>query len=227
LCFPEREVTDPRAHARELARESIARGDVTGWFERLYAESMSDGVAISWVDLVPNPYLVEWADLAPPEHLRGRAIVVGCGYGDDAEYLVGRGLEVVGFDIAPSALARCRERFPESAVQYLTADLLAPPAAWAHAFDFVFEAYTIQVLRGAPRAAAARSIGSLVRQGGRLLVVARGRTPEEPEGTMPWPLTRAELDEFATSGLELVSLREILEPGDPPAPRFVAEFLRP
>ena len=30
---------DPRAHARDLARESIARGDATGWFEQLYRES--------------------------------------------------------------------------------------------------------------------------------------------------------------------------------------------
>jgi len=44
---------------------------------------------------------------------------------------------------------------------------------------------------------------------------------------MPWPLTRAELDEFAVQGLALTRLDEIVEPGDPPVPRFVAEFTRP
>ena len=38
-------MSDPRTHARELAREAISRGDVTGWFETLYAESERDGFA--------------------------------------------------------------------------------------------------------------------------------------------------------------------------------------
>lgn len=42
---------------------------------------------------------------------------------------------------------------------------------------------------------------------------------------MPWPLTRSEIDEFAVPGLELARLDEIVEPGDPPVPRFVAEFV--
>jgi hypothetical protein len=111
-------------------------------------------------------------------------------------------------------------------VAYEVADALLPPAAWRGAFDFVFEAYTVQVLPGEARAACARAIASFVAPGGRLLVVARSRRPEDPEGLMPWPLTRAELDEFAGPGLELVHLDEIVEPGDPPVPRFVAEFAR-
>jgi SAM-dependent methyltransferase len=218
-------VADPRARARQLARDSIARGDVTGWFERLYEESERNGSAISWVDLAPNPYLVEWLrGRAAP---RGRALVVGCGYGDDAELLAGLGLDVVAFDIAPTAVARCRSRFPQSRVEYVVADVLSPPAEWAAAFDFIFEAYTVQVLAGPARAACARSIGGMVATNGTLLAVARSRRPGDPEGLMPWPLTRAELDEFAVPGLELANLTELLEPGDPPVPRFVAEFRRP
>jgi SAM-dependent methyltransferase len=218
-------MSDPRAHARELARDSVARGDVTGWFDRLYLESERDGFAISWVDLAPNRYLVEWLAGSAAPH-RGRAIVVGCGYGDDAELLAGLGLNVVAFDISPTAIARCRRRFPESAVEYVIADVLAPPAEWTVAFDFVFEAYTVQVLPGPARAACARSIAGFVGSAGTLLAVARSRRPEEPEGLMPWPLTRAELDGFLVPGLSLTNLREVVEPGDPPVPRFVAEFRR-
>ena len=159
---------------------------------------------------------------APPS---GRAAVVGCGYGDDAELLAAVGLDVTAFDIAPTAIARCRVRFPDSNVRYEVADVLAPPLAWRAAFDFVFEAYTVQVLPGEARAACARSIGGLVAPGGTLLVVARSRRPEDPEGLMPWPLTRDELDAFAVPGLELARLDEIIEPADPPVPRFVAEFV--
>ena len=218
-------MADPRARGRELARESIERGDVTGWFERLYQESEKDGVPISWVDLAPNPYLVRWLEEHPAA--AGRALVVGCGYGDDAELLASLGMDVVAFDIAPTAIARCSFRFPDSAVRYEVADALTPPTDWLGAFDFVFEAYTVQVLAGPARALCARTIGRLVAPHGRLLVVARSRKPQDPPGLMPWPLTRAELDEFAVPGLILAHLDEILEPGDPPVPRFVAEFARP
>ncbi len=217
-------MSDPRAHARELARDAIARGDVTGWFETLYVESERDGFPISWVDLEPNPHLVEWLRRrpAPPS---GRALVVGCGYGDDADLLAKAGLDVTAFDIAPTAIARCHTRFPNSTVRYEVADVLSPPPGWWRAFDFIFEAYTVQVLPGEARAACARSIGGLVAPGGTLLVVARSRRPEDPEGLMPWPLTRDELDAFVVPGIELVRFDEILEPGDPPVPRFVAEFV--
>ncbi len=223
-------MADPRARARELARESISRGDVSGWFEQLYAESARDGFAISWVDLAPNPHLVDWLSRNPEP--RGRALVVGCGYGDDAELLAELGLEVVAFDIAPSAIAACRARFPRSPVRYEIADVLAPSAAWSAAFDFVFvfvfvfEAYTVQVLPGPARARCPRAIGGFVSPGGSLLVVARSRCEEEPPSLMPWPLTRAELDDFAVPGLAQTHLDEIVEPGDPPVPRFVAEFAR-
>ncbi|HEX7490304.1 MAG TPA: class I SAM-dependent methyltransferase [Candidatus Limnocylindrales bacterium] len=219
-------MADPRAHARELAREAIARGDVTGWFEELYQKSERDGFAISWVDLAPNPYLVEWLR-GRPTTPQGRAAVVGCGYGDDAELLAGLGLDVTAFDISPTAVSRCRLRFPDSGVSYVVGDALNPPTEWIGTFDFVFEAYTVQVLPGVARAACARSIGSLIGPGGVLLVVARSRGPEDAEGLMPWPLTRAELDEFAAPGLVLANLAEIVEPGDPPVPRFIAEFRRP
>jgi SAM-dependent methyltransferase len=217
-------MADPRARARELARRAVAEGDAVGWFERLYAESEREGFPISWVDLAPNPYLVEW--LARNPGPRGRALVVGCGYGDDAELLASCGMEVVAFDVAPTAIARCRARFAESSVRYEVADVLRPPVEWSVPFDFIFEAYTVQVLPGAARAACARSIGGFVAPGGSLLVVARSRLDTDPEGLMPWPLTRAELDEFAVRGLVLTSLDEVVEPGDPPVPRFVAEFSR-
>jgi SAM-dependent methyltransferase len=197
---------------------------VTGWFERLYSESQRDGFAISWVDLEPNRYLVEWLErrTAAPT---GRALVVGCGYGDDAELLAGLGMAVTAFDIAPSAIAQCRARFPESPVRYEVADVLNPPVEWSRAFDFVFEAYTVQVLRGPARRSCARAIGGFVAPGGSLLAVARSRRDEDPEGPMPWPLTRSELDEFAVPGLAAARIEELLESGDPPVPRFVAEFV--
>jgi len=50
---------------------------------------------------------------------------------------------------------------------------------------------------------------------GLLLIVARGRESSEPEGQMPWPLTRAELSAFAVAGLEQISFEDLLDSEDP------------
>ena len=61
---------------------------------------------------------------------------------------------MTAFDIAPTALRWCRHRFPDTRVRYIEADLLAAPEEWTGSFDFVFEAYTPQVLPTGLRAAA-------------------------------------------------------------------------
>lgn len=89
-----------RMRARQLSAESVAAGDASGWFEKLYEEAEAGISAVPWADGVPNPHLVEWADGAAgmPDGSGRQALVVGCGLGYDAEFLAGRGFEVTAFD---------------------------------------------------------------------------------------------------------------------------------
>lgn len=215
-----------RDEIRRLASESLARGDATGWFETLYREAAGDWSRISWADLVTNPYLVEWLEGPAAAGLAGACLVVGCGLGDDAEALAERGLSVTAFDVSTTAIEACRARFPGSKVEYAVADALAPPAAWAGRFDLVFESYTLQVLPPASRAVAARALAALVAPGGLLLVMCRAREREEPEGQLPWPLTREELDAFRRSGLRELSFESFLDRETPPVRRFRALYGR-
>ena len=80
-----------------------------------------------------------------------RAVVVGAGYGADAEHLAALGYETTAFDISPAAVAAARERYPDSAVDYRVADLLDLPDDLVGAFDLVVEIYTIQALHGSLR----------------------------------------------------------------------------
>ncbi len=156
-----------------------------------------------------------------------RALVVGCGYGDDAQWLAERGCEVTAFDIAASAVRKCRERFGESNVRYQEADLLSPPAAWlADPFDLVVEAYTVQVLppASAERATAVRMLAALT--GGTLLVIARGRRGDDDPGTMPWPLRRAELDPLREAGLREIRFEDYVDDENLPVRRLRATFRR-
>lgn len=213
-----------RSRARALARESVQRGDAVGWFESLYREAAEGTTVVPWVDLIPNPHLVAWLDRSGAGS--GRALDVGCGLGDNAEELARRGFQVVAFDVSATAVQQSRDRFPSSSVVYTVADLLVPPAPWRGAFDLVAETYTLQVLPPAARAHAIEALRGSVAPGGVLLVIARGREADEPEGNMPWPLTRAEIEAIATAELRLVRFEDFVDDEDPPVRRFRAEFRR-
>ncbi|MEV6966295.1 class I SAM-dependent methyltransferase [Hamadaea sp. NPDC051192] len=214
-----------RSTARRLAAESVAAGEPTAWFETLYAAAEHGDAVVPWADLEPNPLLVRWA--AGRATATGRAVVIGCGLGDDAEFLAGLGYDVVAFDVAPTAVAAARRRFPSSRVDYQVADLLDLPPDWLGAFDFVLEVYTVQVLLGEARRMAIVNSAALTGPGGTLLVLARARDDDGDPGQMPWPLTRAEVAAFATGGLVASAVDEVLDDEDPPVRRWVAEFHRP
>ena len=224
-------MTPDRATARALAREYNARHDPVGWFEALYARAAGsdDGARlIPWADLAPNPHLVSWLDAHPRAHGGRRALEVGCGLGDDAEELARRGYAVTAFDVSPTAVQWCRRRFPHSPVAYLCYDLLVdPPTEWEGAFDLVVEAYTLQVLPQGVRPVAMARMARCVTPGGVLLLICRGREPHDPEGLMPWPLMRAELDAFADLGLDALEFEDYVDQEDPPVRRFRAAYRRP
>jgi SAM-dependent methyltransferase len=163
-----------------------------------------------------------------PEETKGKkALVIGCGLGDDAEQLAAWGFETTAFDISEAAIRTAKKRFPKSEVNYYVADLFQPPAGWKRAFDFVFEANTVQALPVKVRSEAIRKIAGFVRPGGKLLAIVRGREPDEPEGELPWPLTRAELEEFIRAGLKQESFENYFDEEEPPARRFRAMYRRP
>ncbi len=221
-----------RATARAMAAESLASGDDTGWFERLYSAA-DNGTVVPWIDGHANPALLSWPDLTVLP--RGRACVVGCAYGDDAEFLAAAGFAVSAFDISPTAVEHARQRFPASAiddranrrVDYRVDDACAPSPELIGTFDLVVEISTLQVLRGPARKSATAGIASLLAAGGFLLVIARGRDATDPEGSMPWPLLRDEVEAFTAHGLSLMSFEDFMDDEQPPVRRFRAIFRRP
>jgi len=218
---------DPDEHSRRLAADSLAGDDPTGWFERLYERARDDGAVVPWARGAPNPLLHEWSRASGVDGTGRRALVVGSGLGDDAEHVASLGFETVAFDVAPTAIALARRRFPDSAVRYVTADLLDPPAEWSAAFDLVVECINVQALPVGLHARASASVGRMVAPGGTLLVISAGREEGEPVDGPPWPLTRGEIDAFAGGGLRTVRVEDVRDAGDPTYRRWRAEFERP
>lgn len=216
-----------RKRARELAGEFLAKGDPTGWFEALYKEAEAGKSVVPWADRGANPGLLEFWSVRPQESQGKRALVTGCGLGDDAAQLASWGFDTTAFDIAETAIRAAQKRFSPSNVNFVVANLFQPPAEWHHAFDFVFEANTVQALPVQLRERAIRSVADFVRPGGKLLTVVRGRTPEEPQGELPWPLTRQDLSGYVAAGLAVETFEEYFDNEEPPARRFRVLYTRP
>lgn len=201
--------TAGRQRVRELAQQILPSGDFAGFFDAVYTGADGDSNGVPWADLEPHPLALEWLQQHAVQGQGKRALVVGCGLGDDAEELAKRGFQVTAFDVSPNAIAWARRRFPDSSVGYQAANLLEAPAIWQQAFDFVLEIYTIQALLVKLRTQAIESIARFVAPGGQLLIVCRGRDNDEELGTMPWPLSRTDLAQFERAGLHETSFEDI------------------
>jgi SAM-dependent methyltransferase len=212
---------------RRLAAASLAAGDPTGWFDRLYAAGAARRVPVPWSRREAHPLLVEWARR---RHLAGagkRAIVPGCGLGADAEYIAGLGFATTAFDISPTAIRLARQRHRGSSVEYAAADLLDAPSSWLRAFDLVVEVITVQALPRAVRARATAGVARMTAPGGTLLVIAAVQDAVGgPQSAPPWPLTRGEIASFASEGLTQAGVEIAAMPGEPER-RWRAEFHRP
>jgi SAM-dependent methyltransferase len=184
-------------------------GEPSGMFEAIYAGAEAGGARPPWDYGDPRPQLVEWA---AAQNLAGgdrEALVVGCGYGADAEFLAQRGFRTTGFDFAPTAIAAARRKYPASGVNYLVADVLDLPREWQGRFHLVVESLTVQSMPPEQHTVAARNVASLVAPGGTLLVLATARDEGSEVTGPPWPLTRAEMEEFAISDLVLRRVERI------------------
>jgi len=210
---------EKRDLARELARQYYAAGDPLGWFDALYRHAQGDFEVIPWADRAVNPNLADWCEREGLPRPGMRVLVVGCGLGDDAEYLAGRGAEVTAFDLSAEAIAWCGRRFPESRVRYSVGNLLE----FKGDFDLVVEIYTLQAMPREVREQAVRAAGSLGRE---LLIICRGRDESDPPGELPYPLTRADMEPLAKMGLSLVHFEDFNDPYDAGKRRFRAYWRR-
>ncbi len=203
-----------------LANAALAKGDSIGWFDELYTAASGDASVIPWADEKPNRYLVEWLDKNNIHGDGKHAIVIGCGLGDDAEELARRGFEVTAFDISESAIEWAKHRFPDTKVKYLAQDLFTYPKEWHNAFDFIFEAYTIQALPRSRRSEVIKQISALLKPNGSLYIVCRALHDKISADAFPWALTKVELNQFKDCGLSEISFEEFWDYDEPTRKRF-------
>ncbi|KPQ40245.1 MAG: Thiopurine S-methyltransferase (TPMT) [Phormidium sp. OSCR] len=192
-----------REYIRNIATKATEDANPSRWFEQVYTTAEGEADAIPWALMQPNPHLLAWLDQRGPNSSQ-RALVVGCGLGDDAEALAEQGYQVTAFDISPTAIAWCKERFPNSSVNYQVADLFEFAQTHSQAFDLVFECRTIQALPLKVRQPTLRAICQFLAPNGTLFLITNIREDEaEPDGP-PWPLSESELQQISQHGLQEV-----------------------
>ena len=218
------QLAEVRARLLKLSTAAENDGEPLRWFEELYAGAKRDSEEIPWARMEPHPKMVEW--IANQPSVQGRALVVGCGLGDDAEWLAAAGFKVTAFDLSKSSIDWCCERFPESTVNYCVADLLAPPAEWLESFDLVVEIHILQAIPESIRDQAADSLHTLLNDNGYLFCIGRLQGLQIPnEPAPPWPLTQVWL-EGRFNHLGQVNFTHFVNEDTPTIDRYIAAWRR-
>lgn len=218
------ETHDARERTKEIQAEFAEKGDALGWFDALYQESAGDSEKIPWADLKPNRFFKAWAEATSLQGNNRKALVVGCGLGDDARFLYDLNFNVTAFDISRTAIEWARRLHSDTDIKFVHADLFNPPKEWYQAFEFVLEVYTIQPLPLEMRPQTIDAIANFVELNGKLIVVARGREDDEIPTELPWALSRKDLSRFEANHLKQVHFEEMLGDEEEPIRRFVVEY---
>ncbi|MEM7302936.1 MAG: class I SAM-dependent methyltransferase [Pseudomonadota bacterium] len=174
-----------------------------GFFDAVYENADTDPAMVPWADLAPKSQIADWISNNPGHGKR--AIDVACGLGDHAEALSDAGYQTTAFDFSQKAIDWAQKRFPGSTVDYRWGDLMNLPDEWLGTFDLVNECYTVQSVPPPVHADIVRSIVSLLRPGGTLLVYTRTRDEGTTHDGPPWPLMPSEIQFFTDAGLNVVT----------------------
>ena len=214
---------DPIAY-KKMVKSYQEKDDPTGWFENIYKEAKGNYKDVFWADLVASPYLINWLKNNSLNNKGKKAIVIGCGVGDDAQALSEFGFEVTAFDISPSAIDLCKNRYKNSKVNYIVSDLFNYPKNWFENFDVVYECNTIQVLPSKYRIKARDAMIELLCPNGHILVSCRSRKTGQSEDDIPLPLDKNEIDGFVREGLKEISFLAYDDNQVPSVPHFFAVY---
>lgn len=138
--------------------------------------------------------------------LNGRVLVPGCGLGHDARLIAAaEASEVLGVDIAPSAVDAACALGVGGNLRFEQGDLFALPMAYKAHFNWVWEHTCFCAIDPSLRASYVNSVAEALQLGGCLLAIfyLNPRDDDDREGP-PFGVSKAELDRQFGDRFELV-----------------------
>ncbi len=157
---------------------------------------------VFWYKGRPSPPMEQYLKRHP---VRGRGLVPGCGRGHEVALAVAHGLDAIGLDLAPTAVAEARALYPLLEERFEIGNLFNPAPALHSAFDVVLEHTCLSGLPPALRASYRQGIDLTLRPGGLLIGVWYINPDLGPgEEGPPFPLSVAHLTALFAQGYEII-----------------------
>ncbi len=148
----------------------------------------------------------EFVALEEAGEIVGDVLDVGCGTGENALYLAGRGHEVWGVDAVPAAIERARQKAEERGVAatFLVADAL-DLSALGRTFETVIDSGLFHALSDADRPRFVRSLAQVLPPGGTCFMLAISDL--DSEGPVSLRVTRQEIRTAFADGWRVDRIR--------------------
>jgi SAM-dependent methyltransferase len=142
------------------------------------------------------------------DQITGSVLDAGCGTGENALFLAGKGRQVTGFDFVEEAIARARRKVIERGVwaTFLVRDALTL-ACWDERFDSVIDSGLFHVFGDDDRKRYVNGLATVLKTGGRLFLLCF--SDEEPGTHGPRRIARRELETAFARGWDLESVQPV------------------
>ena len=155
-----------------------------------------------WDKGAPSPALLEF--LATSQ-VRGKVLAPGCGAGHDVRALAALGAEVIGLDLAPSAIKVAQSFAAEAGERYVPGNIFSLPAELRGAFDWVWEHTCFCAIDPSQRADYVDGVHTALAPGGHLLAVFYlDPGNDAPNDGPPFEVTVPQLDTLFLPKFSLV-----------------------
>jgi SAM-dependent methyltransferase len=163
-------------------------------FENIYAGQAP------WDIGKPQQPFIDVAD-----RIAGSVLDAGCGTGDTALFLAGRGCAVTGIDFLEEPIRRARHKATERGLPatFLVKDALTLKD-WTERFDNVIDSGLFHVFSDDDRRRYVEGLATILKPGGRLFLLCF--SDEEPGTQGPRRVTKKELHDAFTNGWNIESV---------------------
>jgi cyclopropane fatty-acyl-phospholipid synthase-like methyltransferase len=142
------------------------------------------------------------------DRISGSVLDAGCGTGDTALFLAGRGCKVTGIDFLEVPISRAKRKAQERG---LTATFLVKDAMtlkdWSERFDNVTDSGLFHVFSDDGRRRYVEGLASVLKPGGRLFLLCF--SDEEPGTQGPRRVSKKELHDAFSDGWNIESIEPV------------------
>src|SRR5262245_49191916 len=142
------------------------------------------------------------------DRITGSVLDAGCGTGDTALFLAGRGRKVTGIDFLEVPIQKAQQKAGERGVQatFLVKDALTLKD-WSERFDAVIDSGLFHVFSDEDRRRFVEGLATVLKPGGRLFLACF--SDEEPGTQGPRRVSRQELQDAFAEGWVIESVEPI------------------